>query len=419
VDTDEPRAREGVASVAAALAGRLAAISDDVQDVIEREIPVLREDQRVVSMLGASVAENITTVVHSLRHAIDVAGIEAPTAAVEYARRLAQRDVATAALVRAYRLGQARFTRLFIDELRAQSGGELIDGATTMRAVEQIAEYCDRVIAQLLDVYEHERAGWLQNRSAVLMTRVRSILDGGRLDVDRLETALGYRLRQRHVALVCWVDGAADELDPLRALNDVVDELAGAAACTQAPLFVPCDETSAWAWLPVGADGWPGSVDLATIVAKIPTPTSVAAGAPASGVNGFRRTHRQALSAQVVALAAGQSRARITPFADVAPIAMMCADLDSARAWVAETLGPLAVESERAESLRETARVFLQTGGSYIATADQLYLHRNTVQYRVKQAEELRGRPFVEARLDVELALLACHWLGATILQPE
>jgi DNA-binding PucR family transcriptional regulator len=90
----------------------------------------------------------------------------------------------------------------------------------------------------------------------------------------------------------------------------------------------------------------------------------------------------------------------------------MSADLDSLRAWVAETLGPLAGTSERNEGLRETARVFLRTGGSYAATADELFLHRNTVQYRIRQAEELRGRPFTEARLEVELALLTCHWLG-------
>ena len=98
---------------------------------------------------------------------------------------------------------------------------------------------------------------------------------------------------------------------------------------------------------------------------------------------------------------------------------MMCADLDSARAWVAETLGPLADASERNEGLRETARVFLRTGGSYAATADALFLHRNSVQYRIRQAEELRGRPFTEARLDVELALLACHWLGPPILSAD
>jgi DNA-binding PucR family transcriptional regulator len=58
--------------------------------------------------------------------------------------------------------------------------------------------------------------------------------------------------------------------------------------------------------------------------------------------------------------------------------------------------------------------VFLQTGGSYTATADQLFLHRNTAQYRVQKAAEPRGRPLREARLDV---LLACHWLGSAVLQ--
>jgi DNA-binding PucR family transcriptional regulator len=119
-----------------------------------------------------------------------------------------------------------------------------------------------------------------------------------------------------------------------------------------------------------------------------------------------------------VALAAGPGRMRLTPFSDVAPIALMCADLDSLRAWVVETLGPLAVTSERNDGLRETARVFLHSGGSFTATADQLFLHRNTVQYRIRQAEELRGRPFADGRLDVELSLLACHWLGSAVLQP-
>jgi DNA-binding PucR family transcriptional regulator len=41
-------------------------------------------------------------------------------------------------------------------------------------------------------------------------------------------------------------------------------------------------------------------------------------------------------------------------------------------------------------------------------------LHRNTAQYRVQKAAELRGRPLREARLDV---LLACHWLGSAVLQ--
>ena len=95
---------------------------------------------------------------------------------------------------------------------------------------------------------------------------------------------------------------------------------------------------------------------------------------------------------------------------------VMCADLDAARAWVIETLGPLATDTERHARLRESARVFLTNGGSYTVTADELFLHRNTAQYRIQKAEELRGRPLREGRLDVELALLACHWLGRAVL---
>jgi DNA-binding PucR family transcriptional regulator len=254
-------------------------------------------------------------------------------------------------------------------------------------------------------------------RNRLLAVHLVGSTDGQRLDIDRLQAMLGYRLRQCHLGLIVWLDGQHVELDPLRALHDLTEELGRAAGCSDAPLFVPRDDTTAWAWLPGGSGDGPATADLATVVAKTSAPISVAVGTPASGVDGFRRTHRQAMGAHAVALAAGPTQARMTPFADVAPIAMMCADIDSLRAWVAETLGPLATASERNEGLRETARIFLYSGGSYTATADQLYLHRNTVQYRIRQAEELRGRPFSDARLEVELALLACHWLGSTVLQ--
>ena len=189
-----------MAAVAAALSDRLAAVSDDVQRVIEREIPALAEDQRIMVVHAASVAENIITVVHALRYGLDVSVIEPPTSASEYARRLAQRSVDAAVLVRAYRVGQARFVRLFMEELHAQTGADEIDGATTMRAIEQVSGYIDQIVGRLLPVYEQERNGWLQNRNAVVANRVRSVLSGAPTDVDRFEQALGYRLRQRNRA---------------------------------------------------------------------------------------------------------------------------------------------------------------------------------------------------------------------------
>ena len=96
----------------------------------------------------------------------------------------------------------------------------------------------------------------------------------------------------------------------------------------------------------------------------------------------------------------------------------MSGSIDLIRAWVTETLGPLADDDDHNCMLRDTLRVFLQEGGSFKASAERLTLHKNTVQYRVRKAEEMLGRPIGEDRLNVELALLASQWLGAAVLRP-
>jgi phage gp36-like protein len=50
--------------------------------------------------------------------------------------------------VRAYRIGQARFIRLFMEEMHDQTGTDEVDGATTMRAVEQVSAYIDPVVGR-------------------------------------------------------------------------------------------------------------------------------------------------------------------------------------------------------------------------------------------------------------------------------
>jgi DNA-binding PucR family transcriptional regulator len=119
-----------------------------------------------------------------------------------------------------------------------------------------------------------------------------------------------------------------------------------------------------------------------------------------------------------VALAAGPTGPAVTAFAEVAPLGLMSGSLELLRAWVSETLGPLAHDDENSARLRETLRVFLQENLSYKATAERLVLHKNTVQYRVRKAEESLQHPVAQDRLLVELALLATQRLGAAMLRP-
>jgi hypothetical protein len=140
--------------------------------------------------------------------------------------------------------------------------------------------------------------------------------------------------------------------------------MAAGVRCDGRPMFVPQDEFSAWAWLPLGV--------RRDVTVPAPSIKSVsgadqirfAVGKPGPGVTGFRRTHRQALNAQAVALAAGPSGQLVTSFGEVAPLALMSGSIDLLRDWVIETLGTLADHDEHNARLRDTLRVFLQENGS-------------------------------------------------------
>lgn len=95
----------------------------------------------------------------------------------------------------------------------------------------------------------------------------------------------------------------------------------------------------------------------------------------------------------------------------------MCTDIDDIRAWVWSVLGSLAIDDEHCARLRETLQIFLATGCSHTATASRQILHKNTVQYRIRKAEEAMGRPVHERRADLEVALLACQYLGSSLLR--
>jgi hypothetical protein len=393
-------------------------MSADIYRLIVREIPHLRDDKRVLALLEASVAENVATVLHILQHGIELEKVHAPPAAEEYARRLAQRGVPIAALLRAYRIGSARFQDWFLQELGRRSDNAAVVSAAGMHIAGILAAYIDQTSEEVVSAYEAEKENWLRNQSVARAARVRALLRNEQADVKSSEAVLGYRLRQHHIGVAAWITEASAGADALGLLERAIAEVAAEARCDGRPLFVPQDEFSAWAWLPLGARPGTGLAGLGVTSSGGGDRIRFALGEPAAGVPGFRRTHQQALSAQAVALAAGSAGPSVTAFGEVAPLALMSGSLELLRAWVIETLGTLADDDEHNARLRDTLRVFLQENGSYKTTAERLMLHKNTVQYRVRKAEESLGRPVVQDRLQIELALLASQWLGGAVLRP-
>jgi len=417
MNRSNPSAAESASEVSAALVPRSAELAADIYRLIVKQIPALHGDSRVLTLLEASVAENVSTVLHILQHGIDLEHVRAPAAAEEYARRLAQHGAPVAALLRAYRIGSARFEEWCLQELGRSTESASIVSATGMRIAGTLNAYIDRVSEEVLGAYESEKEKWLRNQSAARAARVRALVREDQPDVAASEAILGYRLRQYHLGVVTWITRAPAGGNALGLLERAAGEVAAQAGCDGRLMFVPQDESSAWAWLPLGGRR---DVSLADVCIKgIGSGERIrfAFGEPALGVTGFRRTHQQAVSAKAVALAAGPTGPAVTAFAEVAPLALMSGSLELLRAWVAETLGPLAHDDENSARLRDTLRVFLQENLSYKATAERLVLHKNTVQYRVRKAEESLRHPVAQDRLLVELALLATQRLGAAVLR--
>jgi DNA-binding PucR family transcriptional regulator len=381
------------------------AVQADVFQAIVREIPQLEEDKPLLALLASSVDSNVETCLQIMEHRIDLSAVQAPAAAVEYARRLAQRGTPLTTLLRTYRLGHARFSDWLLRELARQADDARVISATTLSMSRIVAAYIDQTSEEMVAAYTQEREHW-----------VRRLLSGDRSDLRAAEATLGYRLRQYHVGVVCWVDDAPGNADELTRLERAVGHVAVHAACAGDPVFLPRDESSAWAWLPLGIRDRFDSAEAST--AGVSTDIRFAFGDPAKGPGGFCLTYLQAMAAESVALAAAPTAPRALQFTEVAPVAMMLGSADLLRGWVRSTLAGLATDDEHHARLRETLLVFLQSGGSYKATAELLVLHKNTVQYRIRRAEESLGRAVAENRHDVELALRAAHWLGPAVLHP-
>ncbi|WP_176440040.1 PucR family transcriptional regulator [Haloechinothrix alba] len=409
-------ARDLVAGVGSVLNSRLADITQELLDRLCVEVSDVAGDDALVQLMGASIEANVATIVHMFQHGIDVESTVAPSAALEYARRLAQRGLPVNALVRCYRLGQDSFLQWALDELRRHSDDAIAVSNAAVNIVSDTSAYIDRASERVVAVYEEERDRWLLSRNASRTARVNDLLDGRSVDIGAAESTLGYRLWQYHVGLVVWLDESHTEDGELSYLERSVIDLARRLGCAGRPLFVPCDELSAWAWLPMGRESRLDTADLVTVVSNWDHPVKIAAGAPISGVGGFGRSHRQAKQVQNVALLGQLPGPLAMTFAEVGLVALMCTNLEATRGWIMDTLGPLAIDGPSKARLRETVHVFLSESGSYTAAAERLSLHRNSVVYRLNRAAEELGRPLREGRLQLELALDICCWLGKTVL---
>lgn len=260
--------------------------------------------------------------------------------------------------------------------------------------------------------YARAHDAWLTSSTALRVETVEDILRGTEIPIGRATRVLGYDLSRWHLAVIGWT-GGADSADPTH-LHTAAADVLTVAGCVST-LVLPVGAHRVWAWgsrtarPPISADA--GSVSP---VAGI----RISTGLAGIGVDGFRRSHQQASQAARVG-AISTSDDWLFRYDELDIVAMLSEDLSAAGEFVVRELGALAGPSTSAAVMRYTLRCYLDRDRSLARTADHLHVARNTVAYRVQRAEQLRGRPATERRLQLHAALTLADELGDAVLPQE
>jgi Purine catabolism regulatory protein-like family/PucR C-terminal helix-turn-helix domain/GGDEF-like domain len=137
---------------------------------------------------------------------------------------------------------------------------------------------------------------------------------------------------------------------------------------------------------------------------------TVGVSAPADSVNALPGALHEAGSARRLAALRGTAAVSVVTSDEVASHELLLATVPAGvlRSFRERLLGPLlAYDDQHRAELLPTLREFLACSGSWNACAARMYVHVNTVRYRIRRIEELTGRNLscLDDQVDFFLAL--------------
>ena len=407
-------ANEAIVACAHDLAAQLDDVAAQLSEQLAGSVPEFFDDDDLAREAEASAYGNVSAMLAVFRAEAVAEHVPIRPEVIAFASTVARRQLPLELLIQSYRVGQTLFSRLWLDHLAERLSDQQVFIEALHRSFDELNVYLDRVVAQLVSDYERERDRWLRGAAARRTALVERLLRGDRIPIDHAGRQLDHDLRAAQTALVAWTPSHGEVEQQLGALESCLTALLSAAGVSRM-LMLPAGTCAMWAWVAGDLD----TGRLAESSRALPHPdVLIAVGQTVHGLDAFRISHEQALAARRVA-SRMPAPARLTPHADVATVALMAGDMEESRRFVSRVLGELAARTAAAEQLRETLWVFLQEGGNTRRASERLFMHRNTVLYRLQRIEAVLGHPLDERRLDVEVALLLTTTFGDEILPAD
>jgi hypothetical protein len=334
---------------------------------------------------------------------------EIPREALAQARLAARSGVSLEAVLRRYIVGHALLWDYVMEEADRLERMGRASGLREMSRAQ--ASLLDQLVIGVTreHVAELQRAG--RSREQRLLECVRMLLAGEDSDgaiaggAGGHEIELGYDLEGEHLGVIAR--GAGCE----RVLRGLAQALGRGLLC------VPAGEGVAWAWL--GGEHGLTVAELRRAVCGDERDVeispggdgdervSLAVGEPASGLEGWRATHRQAQDAMVVAArGGGRGGMTLTRYADVALLATALKDGALARTLIDVYIVPLLDARGAGKVLLESLRAYLAAERSVSSAAAALGVSRKTVESRLRTIEQKLGRTLHPCPAELEIALL-------------
>ncbi len=160
-----------------------------------------------------------------------------------------------------------------------------------------ISEFVEATSAGIAAQMQRERDELARGTHAERREVTALILDGAPISRQRAEARLGYALNRTHTAAVIWSDEPDGDLNRL---DRVVDAF-GRGADFARPLTVIAGAATRWVWVANAANASLDVEQVEQAVRDVPG-ARIAIGAAATGIEGFRRSHLEALTTRAPAL---------------------------------------------------------------------------------------------------------------------
>lgn len=378
--------------------------TDRINAVILKQIPEIADDPVLVQDLHCSTRAEWREFVASLS---EDHRLVRPGQGADLARTLARRGLDLGILLKVYRVAQQSVFQFLT---------EVIDGASEdAPARDEIlvflwglgGQWMADAVESLIETYYEERQRLRDDAAIRRAETIEALLGDAPPSADDATRLLGHPLSHWQTAYV--VRAAEAGSSTTEAMLDVANAVAQALG-TSRPLTMVAGSRDLWCWVAT-----PHEPDLAQLPglasALQQAGMQAAVGRPGPGIQGFRTSHAEARATENLALKAAHGRALVR-YDEEELLILVSAQETLMRRMVAREVGQLCGADKNLALLRETVLAYLTTL-NIETTAERLFVHKNTVRYRIARAEELLGHPLSQRSTQVELALRWISLFGA------